>query len=125
MAIGVATVKDYKELEGWQKAVNLATALYEVISGFPDTERFGLTAQIRRSAASVPANIAEGWGRGSTREYVQFLLIARGSLLELETHLIIAHKLGYMIREQSDSVQKQLESISKMLNRLIAALRSR
>ena len=125
MAIGVATVKDYKELEVWQKAVNLATALYEVISGFPDTERFGLTAQIRRSAASVPANIAEGWGRGSTREYVQFLLIARGSLLELETHLIIAHKLGYMIREQSDSVQKQLESISKMLNRLIAALRSR
>ena len=125
MAIGVATVKDYKELEVWQKAVNLATALYEVISGFPDTERFGLTAQIRRSAASVPANIAEGWGRGSTREHVQFLLIARGSLLELETHLIIAHKLGYMIREQSDSVQKQLESISKMLNRLIAALRSR
>jgi four helix bundle protein len=121
----VLTLKDYKELEVWQKAVNLATALYKVTSSFPGTEKFGLTAQVRRAAASVPANIAEGWGRGSTKEYVQFLLVARGSLLELETHLIIASRLGYLGPEESEEPRKQLESVSKMLNRLIAVLRSR
>lgn len=80
-------MKDYKELEVWQKAVSLATSMYEVTKTFPDTEKFGFTNQIRRAAISVPANIAEGWGRGSTKEYVQFLLVARGSLLELiRTH---------------------------------------
>jgi four helix bundle protein len=121
----VATRKDYKELEVWQKAVSLATALYKVTGSFPDTEKFGLTAQVRRAATSVPANIAEGWGRGSTKEYVQFLLVARGSLLELETHLIIAQRLGYLNADQSATAHKQVESISMMLNRLIAALRAR
>ncbi|MBZ5513781.1 MAG: four helix bundle protein [Acidobacteriia bacterium] len=119
------TVKDYKELEVWQKAVDLATSLYEVTRGFPDTEKFGLVVQVRRAATSVPANIAEGWGRGSTREYVQFLHVARGSLLELETHLIIAQKLAYLSRERSEVAHQQVKSISMMLNRLIGALRAR
>jgi len=118
-------MKDYKELEVWQKAVILATSLYDVTRGFPDTEKFGLTTQVRRAAVSIPANIAEGWGRGSTKEYVQFLHVARGSLLELETHLIIAHKLGYLTREQSEVAQPQIKSIGMMLNRLIAALKAR
>lgn len=118
-------MKDYKELEVWQKAVNLGTSLYDATRTFPDTEKFGLTTQVRRSATSVPANIAEGWGRGSTKEYVQFLLVARGSLLELETHLIIAEKLGYLNAVHSAIAHKQLESISMMLNRLIASLRAR
>lgn len=118
-------MKDYKELEVWQKAVSHATQLYEITRAFPDTERFGLTSQIRRAATSVPANIAEGWGRGSTREYIQFLHVARGSLLELETHLIIAKKLGYLSDGQSADTGEQIESISMMLNRLISVLRGK
>lgn len=118
-------MKDYKELEVWQKAVTLATDLYKLTRPFPDTEKFGLTTQVRRAATSVPANIAEGWGRGSTKEYIQFLLVARGSLLELETHLIIAKRLEYVNEQQSEKFQKQVESISMMLNRLISVLRAR
>ena len=92
---------------------------------FPDAERFGLTAQIRRAATSVPANIAEGWGRGSTKEYIQFLLIARGSLMELETHMIITQKLRYLSQEQLGAIQKEVEEIGKMLNGLIQSLRGR
>jgi four helix bundle protein len=75
-------VKNCKELEIWQKAVNLAIEAYKATSNFPEAERFGLTAQIRRASTSIAANIAEGWGRGTTKEYIQFLLIARGSLME-------------------------------------------
>jgi len=80
------SIKDYKELEIWQKGVNLAIELYKLTRTFRESKKFGLTSQVRRAAISVPANIAEGWGRGSTKEYVQFLFVARGSLLELETH---------------------------------------
>jgi four helix bundle protein len=118
-------MQNYKELDVWQKAVTLATGLYELTSTFPDTERYGLVAQIRRAVTSVPANIAEGWGRGSTKEYIQFLLIARGSLMEVETHLIIARNLHYLDEGRLSPVLKRLEDIAKMLNRLISSLRSR
>jgi four helix bundle protein len=118
-------MKDYKELEVWQKGVSLATSMYEVTRSFPDTEKFGLTSQIRRAAISVPANIAEGWGRGSTKEYVQFLLVARGSLLELETHLIVAERLGYLNADDSAAARGRVQSISMMLNRLITSLKTR
>ena len=78
-------MNDYKELDVWKKSVALTTELYRLTAKFPDAERFGLTSQIRRATTSIAANIAEGWGRGSRREYTQFLTIARGSLLELET----------------------------------------
>ena len=118
-------MKNFKELEVWQKAVKLATETYKVTESLPRPEQFGLTSQARRAAASVPANIAEGWGRGSTREYIQFLLIARGSLMELETHLIIAAQLNYLNREGLTSFQTQIESVGKMLNRLVMSLKSR
>ena len=118
-------MKSYKELDVWQKAVNLAIEVYQATHHFPDAERFGLTAQIRRAATSVPANIAEGWGRGSTKEYIQFLLIARGSLMELETHMIITQKLRYLSQEQLGAIQKEVEEIGKMLNGLIQSLRGR
>ena len=118
-------MKNFKELEVWQKAVKLATGTYKLIESLPRAERFGLTIQARRAAASVPANIAEGWGRGSTREYIQFLLIARGSLMELETHLIIAGQLNYLVQEELVSLQKQIEEVGKMLNGLVQALRAR
>ena len=73
----------------------------------------------------MPANIAEGWGRGSTKEYIQFLLIARGSLMELETHMIITQKLRYLSQGQLGAIQKEVEEIGKMLNGLIQSLRGR
>jgi four helix bundle protein len=117
-------VKNYKELEVWQKSKNLAIAAYKVTEALPRIEQFGLTAQIRRAAASVAANIAEGWGRGSTREYIHSLLIARGSLMELETHLIIAEELGYLKLEQLRDFQDRVQGIGQMLNRLIQALKN-
>jgi len=118
-------MQNYKELDVWQKAVALAPALYELTASFPDTERYGLHVQIRRAATSVPANIAEGWGKGSTKEYIQFLLIARGSLMEVETHLIIARNLRYLDEERFSPVLKRIEDIAKMQNRLIGSLKSR
>jgi four helix bundle protein len=118
-------MQNYKELDVWQKVVRLATDLYTVTGRFPDTEKYGLVAQIRRAATSVPANIAEGWGRGSTKEYIQFLMVARGSLMELETHLIIAGKLRFLDNDLLEQILKQIEDIGKMLNRLVSSLRSR
>jgi len=118
-------VQDYKELDVWKKSVSLTTDLYKLTSTFPDTERFGLTSQIRRAATSIAANIAEGWGRGSRAKDIHFLTIARGSLLELETHLIVAQNLHFLTPEEFVSTSKPIEDIGKMLNRLIAVLRTR
>lgn len=90
--------------------------------GYPKDEMYGLVSQMRRSAVSIPSNIAEGWGRGSTKEYVRFLAIARGSLLELETQLIISEKLGYLSPEKHIVLIKQTGEIGRMLNGLIASL---
>ena len=117
-------MKNYKELIVWNRAVALAVQVCRVTKGFPPDERFALNAQIRRAATSVPANIAEGWGRGTTKEYIQYRLIARGSLMEVETHAVIAHQLQYLTKPQIESVQQQIEEIGKMLNGLIQALRA-
>lgn len=118
-------MNNYKELAVWQKAVNLAVEIYKPTSHFPDTEKFGLTNQIRRAATSVSANIAEGWGRGTTKEYIHFLMVARGSLMELETHSIIARGLGFMNQEQLNETSGKIEEIAKMLNGLIQSLKGR
>jgi four helix bundle protein len=86
-------MKSYKELKVWQKAVDLVTAVYSISRSFPRTEMYGLTSQVRRASVSIPSNIAEGWGRNSAKEYIQFLTTARGSLLELETQLLISCNL--------------------------------
>ncbi len=118
-------MQSYEELGVWQKSVSLAIEIYKTTERFPQMEKFGLTGQIRRATTSVPANIAEGWGRGSTKEYIQFLLVARGSLLELETHLIIAQKLNYLKEEQLQGLRTRTGQIGRMLNGLIHALRVR
>ncbi len=117
-------MRNYKELGVWQKAVRLASETYRVTQAFPQAERFGLTSQARRAATSVPANIAEGWGRGSTKEYIQFLMVARGSLMELETHLIIAQDLGYIAPEQFEPLRREIEEVGRMLNGLVSSLRT-
>ena len=114
--------RSHKDLDVWKKSVRLVVDLYKLTGGFPADERFGLTAQIRRASTSVPANIAEGWGRGSTKEYIQFLKIARGSLTELETHLIVSGELGYVDSGESARIEAAISDVGKMLNRLIKAL---
>lgn len=89
------SVQSYRDLEIWQRAMALAEQVYRLTGTFPREEIFGLTSQARRAATSIPANIAEGWGREGTKEFQQFLRIARGSLRELETHLLLSQRVGY------------------------------
>ena len=89
-------VRSYRDLIAWQKAMSLAEQAYQVTRGFPDDERFGLTAQMRRAAVSVPSNIAEGFGRARKPEFKRFLEIARGSLLEFQTQAELARRLGLL-----------------------------
>lgn len=118
-------IRSYKDLEVWKKAVALVTDVYRETRSFPKEEIYALTNQIRRAASSVPANIAEGWGRGKTKEFCQFLRIARGSLLELETHLIVAGNLAYIKADENQRLAAGIEEVSKMLNALIAKLEGR
>lgn len=80
-------MENYKDLRVWQKAIDLVVTVYQLTKKFPQEERYALTSQIQRAVTSIPANIAEGWGRASTKEYIYHLTVARGSLMELETHL--------------------------------------
>jgi four helix bundle protein len=117
-------MKNYKELDVWQKSIDLVMELYKITESFPAEERYGLISQIQRAGVSIPSNIAEGWGRGSTKEYVQYLRISRGSLAELETHLIIAQKLNYISEKNIMDLQNKITIIGKMLNNLMKSLKN-
>jgi four helix bundle protein len=118
-------MKSFKELEVWRRAVQMAAAVYRITERFPPSEQYVLTPQIRRAAVSVSANIAEGWGRGSTKEYIQFLLIARGSLMELLSHFAVAHELECVQQTDLEAIETSIEDIGKMLNGLISSLRAK
>lgn len=118
-------MKNYGELVVWQRSVDFVPKVYEVLTGFPPEERFAIVDQIRRSAVSVPANIAEGQARQHTAEFVQHLAIARGSLAELHTLLIIAHRLGYLDDETLAVLEEDIVAIRKPLFGLVSKLRSR
>ncbi|SRR6266567_5102115 len=105
--------------------MELVTEIYRSTQGFPDCERFGLTAQLRRAAVSVASNVAEGQGRQSTGEFKQFLGHARGSLLEVETQILIARNLGYFTQERSTSLLKRTVEVGRILNGLIGSLKGR
>ena len=115
---------NYTELRAWKQAVDLVLDVYRTTQDFPKTELYGLTNQIRRSAVSVPSNIAEGKGRSSDREFALFLSHARGSLLELETQLLIAARLGYIKQEHSEFLAGRTEQLSKTLNALLTRVRA-
>ena len=119
------TVTSYRDLVVWQKAMSLVSAIYQLASTFPGTERFGLTSQIQRAAVSIPSNIAEGQGRLATKEFRQFLGVARGSLKELETQLLISIDLGYISEEQADMCFDLADEVGRMLNALIKALETK
>src|ERR1700689_3478188 len=92
-------IQSYRDLRVWRDSMTLAEMCYRLTRGFPKEEMFGLSSQIRRSAASIAANVAEGHGRENTQSFIQFLRIAQGSLKELETHLLLAERVGLIVKE--------------------------
>ncbi len=115
------TVQTYCDLEVWQRSMDLVVEVYHLAKLFPQ-EVFGLTSQIRRAVVSVPANITEGYGRLHRKEYLHHLSIARGSLMEVETHLQIAVRLQYLDREQVKNTWALLQEVGRLLNGLIRSL---
>lgn len=116
----MAEIKTYKDLLIWQKGILLAEHAYVLTKNFPQDEIYSLTNQIKRSAVSISSNIAEGYGRNSTKSYVNFLKIARGSLYELETQLILADKFNFISdKAMLKEVFSEIEKESKMLNSFI------
>ena len=116
------SINSYQDLTVWQKGMQLAEDCYRLTRRFPREELFGLTPQIRRAAASVPANIAEGWGREGTREYIQFLRVAQGSLKELETHLILSQRVGLVTEGEIAATLNLCGEMGKMIRSLIGSL---
>src|SRR3954462_14020447 len=106
----------YRELIAWQKAVEIVCTIYRVTSSFPAEERFGLTNQLRRAAVSIPSNIAEGQGRGASRDFARYLRMANGSRQEVETQIVIAHRLGYLNQEQTATVLSDLEELGRIIS---------
>jgi four helix bundle protein len=112
----------YRDLGVWQKGIELVVECYRLSDGFPKSELYGLTSQLRRAAVSVPTNIAEGKGRRSTRSYLHFLDIAYGSLMEVETLLEIAAKLSFLSADTLTALLARTGEIGRMTNALIASL---
>ncbi len=116
------SISSYKDLEVWKKSIDLVVKVYSITKLFPNDEKYTLVSQMRRAIISVPSNIAEGYGRGSTKEYVQFLRISKASLMELETQLIISQKLEYINKDQYQKITQDHNRILMMLNKLITVL---
>ena len=115
-------IESYRDLRVWQEAMELAEACYRISKAVPASEGYGLTSQVRRSSASVPANIAEGYGRGATGSYTHFLKVARGSLKELETHLLLAGRVEVADAKLLEPLLERSAALGKMLNRLIQSV---
>ena len=118
-------VNSYRDLRVWQDAMSIAVTAYELTRGFPREELFGLSSQIRRSAAAIAANIAEGHGREQTRSFVQFLRMAQGSLKELETHLLLAERVQLAPAAKTAQLLSSCEALGKMLRAYIRVLQKR
>lgn len=115
-------LQSYRDLEVWQKSVELVISAYQLAKQLPDEEKYGLISQIRRAAVSIPANIAEGYGSTYRGEYLRHLSIAKGSLYELETHFVIAVRLNFVDREETKNIWDIAQDVGKMLNRLMQSL---
>jgi four helix bundle protein len=115
-------VRSYRDLIVWQKAMELVKCIYDLVGRFPSHERYGLADQMRRSAVSIPSNIAEGQARQHTAEFRHFLYVALGSLAELETQSLIAHNVSYLTAEQVRDIEERISETRKMLHGLIKQL---
>jgi four helix bundle protein len=113
----------YRDLLVWQKAMDLVTEVYQCTKSFPRDEMFGLVAQMRRSSVSVPSNIAEGKGRRTSKELVQFLFNARGSLLELQTQISISERLSYLNESEATKLEQNSAKVAQLLNGMIRHFR--
>lgn len=112
----------FKQLNVWQKAYELTLDIYKITAAFPKNETYGLTSQLRRAAASVPANIAEGYERNHRKEYVQFLYVAKGSLGEVETFLLLASDLKYLSKDEFIAVDEKRIVTARLLKGLVKSL---
>jgi four helix bundle protein len=117
-------MKNFRELKVWKKGHSLTLAIYKATASFPNEERYGLTSQIRRSSVSVPANIAEGCGRGSDAELARFLQIAAGSASELEYHLLLASQLDMLNVPDHKHLTKEVTEVKRMLTSFIKKLKA-
>ena len=115
-------MKTYRDLQAWQKSMTLVTEIYKILKSFPKDEIYGLTSQMKRCAISIPSNMAEGYGRNSTNEYIHFLRIATGSLFELQTQLEISTNLNYLNKDNFDKLYESSREIERMLSSLIRKL---
>jgi four helix bundle protein len=116
-------IRTYRQLDVWQRAMDLVEAVYEVAANFPDSEKFGLRSQMQRAAVSIPSNIAEGYGRTHRGDYVRHLSIARGSLMELETQMTLSVRLKLAPRSRMIPAWRTAQQVGQMLTKLIASLR--
>jgi four helix bundle protein len=116
------SIETYRDLRVWRDAMDLAESCYRMTARFPRDERYGLTSQIRRASVSIPANIAEGYGRNSKGAYVQFLRVAQGSLKELETHILLAERLALTSPDTCDPLLKSCDALGRMLWSLIRSI---
>jgi four helix bundle protein len=117
--------KTYRDLDVWRESFSLAVGVYEVTATLPADERFGLTSQLRRSATSIPANIAEGWGRNNDADFARFLAIASGSLREVETQLLLLPALRLLTAGEVDPLVQRCDRIGAKLYRLAQERRAR
>ncbi|MBN1198108.1 MAG: four helix bundle protein [Bacteroidales bacterium] len=108
-------MESYQGMEVWQRGMKIAELIYQLTRSFPKEELYGMTSQLRRSATSVPANIAEGWGRNNNKEFVNFLRIANGSLREMETHLILAQRVNLCTLNQAEPILQESQILSKQI----------
>jgi four helix bundle protein len=115
-------IKNFKDLKIWQKGMELSKIIYQITNTFPAKETYGIVSQMRRSAISIPSNIAEGFMRRHNKEYKQFPYIALGSLAELETQIILSEELMFLKKEQSKDIQDNINEINKMITGLIKCL---
>ncbi|WOB79237.1 four helix bundle protein [Brevundimonas nasdae] len=121
----MSDLRTHRDLDVWKLSLDWVEAVYRCSALWPSDERFGLISQVRRAAVSVAANIAEGAGRKGTGEFVQFIGVARGSLAEVETHLLIAGRLGYLTPDQLQPLLAEMERIGRMLSALSTRLKQR
>ncbi len=115
-------VQSYRDLIAWQKAMDLVELVYRVTEAFPRREMFGLTNQLRRAVVSIPSNIAEGQGRGTTRDFLHFLSVARGSLQEVETQMMIARRLNYLDGQAGEELFLLTTEVARIINGLRSGL---
>jgi len=121
----IKMLKNYKELKVWQKSYGLCLEIYKITAKFPKEERYGLTSQIRRSVVSIPSNIAEGYGRKTTKDYIRMLYISYGSVCELETQTLLAGDLDLIEKGEWGTLNKDIAEIERMLKALIKSLESK